>query len=147
MIIFMRLFTVYRTVKGQVIIMEEKVKEVLITKTQVCRSCGISKETFELYKNLGYIKPVKKSVTGKTFLYSEDIVEDVVELVQEFKTIIENDYYTIKQAAELLGIHPNSLRIAVQDGRLKASTPPFAVKKSVYYKREDVEKLAASMYL
>jgi len=140
MIIFLRLFTVYRTVKGQVIIMNN---EVLLTKTQVCRIYGITRATFESYKAAGYIKPFKKSLSGAIYLYNEADIKPMLEKVNEALS----EYCTFEQAAKLVGVHPQTLRIAVHDGRLRSSHPPFAVGNFVFYKREDVEELIASLYL
>lgn len=57
---------------------------------------------------------------------------------------MNKDYITIKEAAEILGISPMTLRRWDKKGKIKASRHPFNNYR--IYKRERIEKMAKKIY-
>lgn len=124
-----------------VIVMDNN--DALLTRTQICRSYGVTRRTFGSYEALGYIKPAKRSLSGKQYFYFES---DIKRMFDRINKILEG-YCSLEQAAEMVGVHPATLRIAIRDGRLRPSQLPFITGNHVYYKRSDIETLIISMYL
>lgn len=58
---------------------------------------------------------------------------------KELKTIkiLDDDFYTIEQTANILKVHHTTIRRAIKDNRLKA----FKFGKKWLIKREDIQKI------
>ena len=140
MIIFMRLFTVYRKVEGQVIIMSD-IK--LISKAEVCRRLGVADGIVTQYIELGYISPAKVVPSSGRFLFRE---KDVTELVERINSDF-SDYFTTKHAAEELGVSLWVLRELVKSGKIKSYELVWVRQNNQFFKKEDIAALKDSIYL
>lgn len=54
--------------------------------------------------------------------------------------ILNDDYYTIPQVADILKLHHTTIRRAIKNNRLKA----FRIGKKWLIKREDIERLGGN---
>lgn len=54
----------------------------------------------------------------------------------------ENEYYTIKQFAEKLGVHPNTVRRAIKSGRIAAFRVGSGQKASFRIPHNEISRIA-----